>query len=90
MLRATDVWFGYGGTPVLRGVSLTIPSDGFVGILGPNGAGKTTMLRLLAGVRRPHRGRIELARQLKRLQDKQSAQRLRGVPSRTRGRRSGV
>jgi iron complex transport system ATP-binding protein len=60
MLRATDVWFGYGGTPVLRGVSLTIPSDGFVGILGPNGAGKTTMLRLLAGVRRPYRGRIEL------------------------------
>jgi iron complex transport system ATP-binding protein len=60
MLTASDVWFGYGGTPVLRGVSLTIPSDGFVGILGPNGAGKTTMLRLLAGVRRPQRGRIEL------------------------------
>jgi iron complex transport system ATP-binding protein len=60
MLTASDVWFGYGGTPVLRGVSLTIPSDGFVGILGPNGAGKTTLLRLLAGVRRPQRGRIEL------------------------------
>jgi RNA polymerase sigma-70 factor (ECF subfamily) len=39
---------------------------------------------------RINRGRIELARQLKRLQDKQSAQRLRGVPSRPRGRRSGV
>jgi iron complex transport system ATP-binding protein len=60
MLTASDVWFGYGGTPVIRGVSLTIPSDGFVGILGPNGAGKTTLLRLLAGVRRPQRGRIEL------------------------------
>ncbi len=60
MLTATDVWFGYGATPVLRGVSLTVPSDGFVGILGPNGAGKTTLLRMLAGVRRPQRGRIEL------------------------------
>ena len=39
---------------------------------------------------RINRGRIELARQLKRLQDKQSAQRLRGVPSRPRSRRSGV
>ncbi len=39
---------------------------------------------------RINRGRIELARQLKRLQDKQSAQRLRGVPSRPRRRRSGV
>jgi iron complex transport system ATP-binding protein len=60
MLTATDVWFGYGATPVLRGVSLTVPADGFLGILGPNGAGKTTLLRMLAGVRRPHRGRIEL------------------------------
>src|SRR5688500_4239342 len=39
---------------------------------------------------RINRGRIELARQLKRLQDKQSAQRLRGVPSRPRGRRAGA
>ncbi len=39
---------------------------------------------------RINRGRIELARQLKRLQDKQSAQRLRGLPSRARSRRSGV
>jgi RNA polymerase sigma-70 factor (ECF subfamily) len=39
---------------------------------------------------RINRGRIELARQLKRQQDKQSAQRLRGVPSRARRRRTGV
>ena len=40
---------------------------------------------------RINRGRIELARQLKRLQDKQpAARRRRGAPSRGRGRRSGV
>jgi RNA polymerase sigma-70 factor (ECF subfamily) len=40
---------------------------------------------------RINRGRIELARQLKRLQDKQPAQRRRrGAPVRGRGRRSGV
>jgi RNA polymerase sigma-70 factor, ECF subfamily len=40
---------------------------------------------------RINRGRIELARQLKRLQDKQPAmRRRRGAPARGRGRRSGV
>jgi RNA polymerase sigma-70 factor (ECF subfamily) len=40
---------------------------------------------------RINRGRLELARQLKRLQDKQPAQRRRrGAPSRGRSRRSGV
>ncbi len=39
---------------------------------------------------RINRGRLELARQLKRLQDKQSAMRSRGVPPRARPRRPGV
>ena len=61
MLQAADVWFGYDpAAPVLRGVSLAVPADGFVGILGPNGSGKTTLLRLLAGTRRPSRGRVTL------------------------------
>src|SRR4051794_38374552 len=61
MLQATDVWFGYDGRdPVVRGVSLTVPPAGIVGILGPNGAGKTTLLRMLAGTRHPQRGTVTL------------------------------
>lgn len=61
MLRAADIWFGYDDrTPVLRGVSLTVPAAGIVGILGPNGSGKTTLLRMLAGTRRPQRGVVTL------------------------------
>ncbi|HVL66616.1 MAG TPA: ABC transporter ATP-binding protein [Vicinamibacterales bacterium] len=60
MLRAADVEFGYGETPVVRGVSLDVPADGFVGIIGPNGSGKTTLLRLLAGTRQPRRGALTL------------------------------
>jgi len=61
MLTASDLWFGYDErTPVLRGVSLTVPADGLVGILGPNGSGKTTLLRMLAGARRPQRGAVAL------------------------------
>jgi iron complex transport system ATP-binding protein len=61
VLRADNVWFGYDrAAPVLRGLSLEVPDGGFVGILGPNGSGKTTLLRLLAGTRRPSRGRVTL------------------------------
>ena len=60
MLRAADVSFAYGDTPVLAGVSLAVPDGGFVGIIGPNGSGKTTLLRLLAGTRKPQRGLVTL------------------------------
>ena len=61
MLQAADAWFSYDErTPVVRGVSLVVPNDGFVGILGPNGAGKTTLLRLLSGTRQPQRGAVSL------------------------------
>ena len=60
MLRASDVWFGYDRTPVLRGVGLAVPDGAIVGILGPNGSGKTTLLRVLAGTRRPQRGTVTL------------------------------
>ena len=60
MLQAADVSFGYAGKTVVRGVSLDVADDGFVGIIGPNGSGKTTLLRLLAGTRVPQGGRVTL------------------------------
>ncbi|HET7697027.1 MAG TPA: ABC transporter ATP-binding protein [Vicinamibacterales bacterium] len=60
MLRASDVWFAYDRTQVLRGVGLAVPAGAIVGILGPNGSGKTTLLRVLAGTRRPQRGSVTL------------------------------
>ena len=42
----------------LRDIDLAVEEGEIVGILGANGAGKTTMLRLLAGVTRPTKGRV--------------------------------
>ena len=47
------------GKWVLRGVTLTIPTKVSVGLIGRNGAGKSTLLRLIGGIDRPTRGRIE-------------------------------
>ncbi|MBQ0825116.1 ABC transporter ATP-binding protein [Streptomyces tagetis] len=41
---------GYGGDPVLDGISLQVFEGEFVSVVGPSGCGKTTMLRCLAGL----------------------------------------
>src|ERR1700744_2421914 len=51
---------GYGGTTVLRDVSLSIPSGSVVALLGPNGAGKSTTMRMASGLLRPRGGRVLL------------------------------
>lgn len=60
MLHLADVSAGYGGTPVLRGVSLWAPSNSVVALLGANGAGKTTLLRVASGLLRPTAGRVTM------------------------------
>ena len=49
---------GYGGTPVLRDVTLDIAEGEFVAILGFSGTGKTTLMSLLAGLETPDRGTV--------------------------------
>jgi len=42
----------------LRGVSLEVNSEEFVGIIGPNGAGKTTLLTIINGLGKLLNGRV--------------------------------
>ncbi len=51
---------GYGGAPVLRGVSVRVESGEVVALLGRNGAGKTTLLRAIMGLLRPLQGCIRM------------------------------
>jgi len=44
----------------LRGVSLRVKSEEFVGIVGPNGAGKTTLLTIVNGLGKLLNGRVSV------------------------------
>ena len=59
MLRLEDVHAQYGAIVALHGVSIDVREGELVALVGANGAGKSTLLSTIAGVLRPHQGRIE-------------------------------
>jgi iron(III) transport system ATP-binding protein len=59
-VRLTALAKSFGGTPILRGVDLAVPSGALFAILGASGSGKTTLLRLLSGFERADSGTIEI------------------------------
>ena len=81
MLSVRDIWAGYEGRPVLRGVDLHVAAGEVVALVGPNGCGKTTLLRAVSGVLRIERGDVRLAGDaLRSLSSRERAQRLAVVP----------
>jgi len=84
LLRADHVHFSYGRHPVLYDVSLTVARGEMLALAGPNGSGKSTLLSLLSGVRRPVRGRVEIAgNDLARIERRALARMIAVVPQET-------
>jgi iron complex transport system ATP-binding protein len=74
LIRVGDLWCGYPGHDVLRGLSFAVRKGEFIGILGPNGSGKTTLLLALSGILPIRGGEIEvLGYPLGRLKHKERA-----------------
>ena len=58
MLAIEELDLFYGDAQALAGVSLTVAEGTIVTLVGANGAGKTSLIRTVAGMHRPRRGRI--------------------------------
>ena len=65
LLALEDAAAGYGATPVLRDIKLTLRPGNRIGLLGRNGAGKSTLVKLLAGENSALAGRRLEGRHLK-------------------------
>jgi ABC-2 type transport system ATP-binding protein len=50
----------FGDFEVLKGVDLKIAEEEFYALMGPNGSGKTTLASIIASVRSPTSGKIEI------------------------------
>ena len=59
-LDVRELRAGYGGLPVLHGISLIAPAGRITALVGANGAGKTTLLKTLAGVMPPVSGSVRV------------------------------
>lgn len=60
MIRVRSLTRDYGETRALDIVDITVPEGAVYGLVGPNGAGKTTLLSIIAGLRRPTSGTVEI------------------------------
>jgi ABC-type branched-subunit amino acid transport system ATPase component len=57
-LRAREVTAGYGGDPVIRGITVEVAPGQVVSLVGPNGSGKSTLLKSLVGIVRVSSGTV--------------------------------
>jgi ABC-type branched-subunit amino acid transport system ATPase component len=55
-----EIHAGYGGQPILHGVSMTLRKGERKVIVGPNGSGKSTLMKTAVGLLRPLSGQILL------------------------------
>src|SRR5438093_11493802 len=57
IVRFQNVALGYDGVPVLEGLAFDVNRGDFLALVGPNGCGKSTILKGMAGILEPARGR---------------------------------
>jgi zinc transport system ATP-binding protein len=60
ILRIQDLDYKYNQRNVLENIAMDIPRGAFVGLVGPNGSGKTTLIKLILGLNKIQKGKIEL------------------------------
>lgn len=65
VLLLNDLDVGFGGVPLVQGISQVVRAGERVAMTGPNGTGKTTLLRVIAGELAPLAGELRLGSNVK-------------------------
>jgi ABC-2 type transport system ATP-binding protein len=60
IVRVEDLVKRFGKVIAVDGLSLEVREGTIMGLIGPNGAGKTTTIKVILGLLRPDRGKIEV------------------------------
>ncbi|MHB1681742.1 MAG: ABC transporter ATP-binding protein [Bacilli bacterium] len=55
-----NIYKRYRGVVALNGISVNVPRGSLFSIAGPNGSGKSTLFRILIGLLKPDKGRVEV------------------------------
>src|SRR5690554_2515446 len=55
-LHVHHISLQYGDAPILEDVSFDLAPGEFLAIVGPNGAGKSTLVKVVLGLKTPHKG----------------------------------
>ena len=58
MVSVDGLTVEFGGTTLFKDISFVINDKDRIALMGKNGAGKSTMLKILAGIRTPSRGKV--------------------------------
>ncbi len=58
LLEVQDLYGGYGGADILRGMHIRVEKNEVVVIVGPNGAGKSTLMKAIFGLAVVRSGRV--------------------------------
>ena len=73
-------------TPILKGISLSVPAGEYLSIIGPNGAGKTSLIKCLAGIYSNWIGTIQIQGKSAREYDSKTLARTQSYVPQAQGR----
>lgn len=60
IVRVRNLYFGYDEKLVLEDINIDIYRGDYLGIVGPNGSAKSTFLKLILGLLKPQKGKVEI------------------------------